>query len=52
MNIQTWIETLLSDQSVGDDFETPVLLAADADRVPITFSRHLACRRCVGPARS
>lgn len=33
MNIQTWIETLLSDQSVGDDFETPVLLAADADRV-------------------
>jgi CRISPR/Cas system-associated protein Cas10 (large subunit of type III CRISPR-Cas system) len=33
MNIQTWIETLLSDQPTGKNFEPPVLLAADADRV-------------------
>lgn len=33
MNTQAWLETLLSDQEVGDDFELPVLLSADADRV-------------------
>ncbi len=33
MDIQTWIDTLLSDQPVGEDLEPPVLLAADADRV-------------------
>ncbi|HID61196.1 MAG TPA: hypothetical protein EYP49_00390, partial [Anaerolineae bacterium] len=33
MNVQVWLETLLSDQPVGEDFEPPVLLAADADRV-------------------
>lgn len=33
MDIQTWLETLLSDRPVGYEFEPPVLLAADADRV-------------------
>lgn len=33
MSAHKWIETLLSEQSPGKDFESPVLLAADADRV-------------------
>ena len=33
MEVQSWLETLLSDRPTGRDFEMPVLLAADADRV-------------------
>ena len=33
MDIQSWIEALLLESPPGADFESPVLLAADADRI-------------------